>query len=771
MVRPLLSTLLWLATAAVSSPVLAATNQPPTDNGSKTVANSFIIEGKTSQDVESLVKTVEAAGGKVLEKFDSPFFYGLSVQGEMDVRALAAGFKVWEDEEIGLEIGDEAPKQAGQNEKKTSQPDAPQQHEARDTKGALWPNAITHVDKMHEAGFKGEGIKVAIVDTGVDYTHEALGGCFGKGCKVALGDNFASGGTPGDPKDCYGHGTAVAGMVAGSSSSGYLGVAPNATLLAYRVLDCKHSGTFGGLLKGWLRAAEDGAHIIVSSTGWEGAWADSAVSVAVARIAASGVVCVNSAGNSAAAGAFNVVSPGAGKDVLSVSTFSEKLVGDGYASLGPSWNLDVKPSLGAPGIDVPVLWLNNTYMKLSGTSYAAPFVAGVGALVAEALSTGGKGGAVPAKIDADAIRHRLMSTAKPQQASSGSGLASVIQQGGGLVDAWNAAHATTLVEPASLAFNDTEHRVPSLSLKITNTAEKEVTYNLSSLHAPTLNTIEFSYADPNPLQAERVDKAAADVKLSQDSLTLAPGKSATIKVTAADPTGLGFGEPPKLLIWSGWVVVNGTDGTNLSVPFLGAAGSLRYINSLADANPQLRIDGPDKEPVPADTEAFILKNPPSKGQLPGKPASIAQADAGKTVSQILVWTYIPFGSPEVRFDIVPLSICASSSAGENCVPGGNLTEFGGVKSIGQTTSSPMRYLGRHSANNDVTLRWDGSYKPGQGAAAAEVRYVPPGKYQLAVHVLDHFGDAANASHWRSYNTSEFSIAYEHNIKGKAAPTL
>ncbi|KAM3503948.1 hypothetical protein MY11210_008523 [Beauveria gryllotalpidicola] len=775
MVRPFLSTLVWLA--AVSS-TLAATDQPPAEDRGKTIANAFIIEGKSSQEVEALAKTIQEAGGKVFDKFDSPFFYGLSVHSfpsDIDIKALAAGFNVWPEERIGHEIGDESKEQAEQDQQR----DSLEKHESRDTKDTLWHLAMTQVDKMHEAGFKGEGIKVAIVDTGVDYTHEALGGCFGPGCKVAFGDNFADDGEKGDPKDCHGHGTAVAGMVGGfSEAANYIGAAPSATLMAYRVLDCNHTGTYGSLINGWLQAQKDGAHVIVSSTGVTDNWAQNPLSIAMARIAASGIVCVNSAGNSANKGPFNIVSPGTGRGVISVSTFSQQFIGDNYASLGPTWDLDVKPSLGAPGIQVPALEMGNKYATLTGTSFAAPFVAGVGALVADALRTSSSNASL--KIDSDMIRSRLMSTAKPQKTSRGDGLISVIQQGGGLVDAWDAAHTTTLVEPPSLAFNDTEHRVPSLSLKITNTAKSEVTYQLSSLHAPTLNTVAYNtLINPDPMIAEPVDNASADIKISQDSLTLGPGLSATVQVTATDPSGV---DQERIPVWSGWIVVNGTDGSNLTVPFLGVAGSLRSLNTLYNAFPELKIAGPkpDDDPVRAGTTTFLFKNPP-QGQRPGLPGSIAQQDAGKNVSSILVGTYLPFGSPLLRFDIVPLSICSPSPdsnngtrtgsvLSENCVPSGNLTEYGGVKSIGQPRGSPVSYVGRHTESKDIDISWDGSFQPGQNATAGEIRYAPPGRYQLAVHVLVHFGDAANSSDWQTFTTNEFSIAYEHNIARKAAPS-
>ena len=81
----------------------------------------------------------------------------------------------------------------------------------------------------------GSGIKVAIIDTGVDYTHPGLGGCFGKGCRVAYGYDFVGDAYTGenfpipdeDPRDaCNGHGTHVAGII-GANDILFNGVAPD----------------------------------------------------------------------------------------------------------------------------------------------------------------------------------------------------------------------------------------------------------------------------------------------------------------------------------------------------------------------------------------------------------------------------------------------------------------------------------------------------------------------------------------------------------------
>ena len=87
-------------------------------------------------------------------------------------------------------------------------------------------------------GVTGLGVRVAIVDTGVAYTHPDLGGCLGATCKVIRGYDFVNGDS--NPRDDHGHGTHVAGIVAANGV--VRGIAPDARLLAYKVLNANGDG-------------------------------------------------------------------------------------------------------------------------------------------------------------------------------------------------------------------------------------------------------------------------------------------------------------------------------------------------------------------------------------------------------------------------------------------------------------------------------------------------------------------------------------------------
>ncbi|KAI9593324.1 peptidase S8/S53 domain-containing protein, partial [Syncephalis fuscata] len=114
----------------------------------------------------------------------------------------------------------------------------------------------TGIKAAKEAKLTGQGINIGIIDSGIDYLHPALGGCFGKECRVAVGMNLYgrsiadihSRKDRGDPMDCYGHGTKVAGII-GAQTNTFVGIAPKATLGAYRIAGCDESAANEGLIK------------------------------------------------------------------------------------------------------------------------------------------------------------------------------------------------------------------------------------------------------------------------------------------------------------------------------------------------------------------------------------------------------------------------------------------------------------------------------------------------------------------------------------------
>ena len=166
----------------------------------------------------------------------------------------------------------------------------------------------------------GEGVLVAVLDTGVDYMHPDLGGGFGPEYKVVGGYDFVN--EDGDPMDDNGHGTLVSGIVAANGN--LKGVAPDANLLAYKVLDKRGSGYESDVIAGMEKAIEDGAAIMSMSFGFSGSSIPLKLYIDYAIV--HGVIVVAAAGNDGP-GFGTINSPASYESVIAVGdTIDESIL-------------------------------------------------------------------------------------------------------------------------------------------------------------------------------------------------------------------------------------------------------------------------------------------------------------------------------------------------------------------------------------------------------------------------------------------------------------
>lgn len=213
----------------------------------------------------------------------------------------------------------------------------------------------------------GVGVKVGVVDTGIDLNHPDL--------YVAGDVNIINPRKSG--KDDNGHGTHVAGTIAATDNEiGVIGVAPKANLYAIKVLDRRGSGWLSDVIAGLQWCIDNKMQVVNMSLGTSSdvqSFHD-----AVQVVSAAGIIQVASAGNARGG---PVGYPAAYSEVIAVSAIDESDNIADFSSIGP------EVELAAPGVEILSTWKGGGYNTISGTSMACPHVTGAVALaIAEGVT-------------------------------------------------------------------------------------------------------------------------------------------------------------------------------------------------------------------------------------------------------------------------------------------------------------------------------------------------------------------------------------------------
>lgn len=349
---------------------------------------------------------------------------------------------------------------------------------------------------------KGEGVKVAVVDSGIDYTHPAFGGGFGAGFRVVDGYDFVD--NDFDPMDENGHGTHVAGIIAANSPD-MMGVAPDALLYAYRVLDKDGRGRTSDIIAAIERLVDpngdgdpaDRVDIANLSLGSNFGNPLDASSKAVDNATQLGVLFVISAGNSGyvqdsgsnahftANGSLTVGSPGTARLALTVGAtdLQDRLAP--FSSKGPvGTTFEMKPDILAPGVSITSAFPGGGSKSLSGTSMAAPHIAGIAALLKAVNPEWG-----PMELKS-AITGSANNLNFP-----------VWHQGSGLVNPVKALQQQTLTFPTQLSFGMADVFMSNwskeISIQVTNYGNEFNTYQIIGTETQlgvslTVNTPAFT---------------------------------------------------------------------------------------------------------------------------------------------------------------------------------------------------------------------------------------------------------------------------------------
>ncbi|GFP57697.1 minor extracellular protease vpr [Trichoderma asperellum] len=446
------------------------------------------------------------------------------------------------------------------------------------------------VDKLHSQGIKGKGVKIGIIDTGVDYLHPSLGGGFGPGYKVSfgydfVGDNYTGFNTPVPDNDplasCAtgGHGTHVTGIIGMTDASnqgfGLVGVAPEASIAMQQ-------------------AAEDGVDLISMSLGSITYWEQASPYVPLAQsIVESGVAIIAALGNDGDLGPYAVSAPGLAPEVLAVGSAESEIYPTVYEAennLGRTLEyISVLPFISdkpitifeaGSGLNIPIteeqtggkkytldfkssmvqdspnpaghtidyfssigptieMTLKPQLSSPGGTSMATPFTAGVYALIKSQKS----------ELSIADITSLIQSTSVPMKAQNLNIISSVTQQGGGLINAYAAVAADSQISPSQLSLLDSP-KPAKHSITIKNTSKKTKVYSISHLGASYIRTVTnfTGGSDASFLRftlSHETKFAAA--QFSKSKLSLQPES-----------------EP----VYSGYVKI-ATDSSSYVVPYLG----------------------------------------------------------------------------------------------------------------------------------------------------------------------------------------------------------
>jgi subtilisin family serine protease len=251
----------------------------------------------------------------------------------------------------------------------------------------------------------GRGVRVAVIDTGIDTTHPELVGQVDGGYSAITKSEAQSA-----YQDDNGHGTHVAGTIAAKRDDrGVVGVAPEARLYAVKVLDADGSGNLSDVIDGIVWAASNDIQVANMSLG--APFGSETMRRALRFATGRGTIIVAAAGNSGAAVGY----PGAYPEAIAVSAADSDDHLAAFSSRGPEVDFI------APGVDIVSSKMGGGFASYSGTSMAAPHVAGI---VALSVSQGWTGLNGP-----DGVLAQLRRASRPVAELTAE------QQGAGMIDA------------------------------------------------------------------------------------------------------------------------------------------------------------------------------------------------------------------------------------------------------------------------------------------------------------------------------------------------
>lgn len=372
-----------------------------------------------------------------------------------------------------------------------------------------------------------------------------------------------------------------------------------------------------------------------------------------------------------------------------------------FSSYGLSPDLTLKPDIGAPGGNIYSTYPLELggHANLSGTSMSSPHVAGAAALYLQAHP----------HTKASDVRDVLQNSAEPAPwwgAPSLGFLDNTTRQGAGMLRIDRAILATASVDPAKISLGESQSGPATRKLTIKNNGQSAVTYALSYVNAlSVVNTFTPDFWDSD-----------AAVTFSKDSITVPAHRSAVVTASFAPATYPDQGQ------YGGYIVLNGSDGSVLRVPYAGFVGDYQSIQVLAPTpfGLPLLVDQDFNELPSGGT--FTLQN----GDLP--------------------YLVVHFDHQARIFMIKILN----ADTGKPIHPIFNRAFY-------------TEYFGRNSTSTGYfAIPWDGtrihSFGFNNSGAGDSTRPVPNGRYILEIDVLKALGNLFKSADWETWQSPVITIA-------------
>ncbi|KAH8811161.1 peptidase S8/S53 domain-containing protein [Xylogone sp. PMI_703] len=424
-----------------------------------------------------------------------------------------------------------------------------------------------------------------------------------------------------------------------------------------------------------------------------------------------------------------------------------------YSSWGPGYDLSVKPDISAPGTQIFSTWLDNDYAILSGTSMATPYVAGVASLY---LSSHSK----PKNLgDVQKIVGQIISSGSSMLWND-AGVSSppikftvnapVAQVGTGIINALAVVKGSTTVDTQRINLNDTTNFKAKHTIKVSNHGLLPAIYKVSVEPAGGFYALSTDTADGMSPFTNVIEEPVAmvpEVKFPS-LITVLPGLPVNVDLTFTPPHGV---DATRLPIYSGKVVLSGTNGDVVSIPYLGAATSLKSIDMFASTWPELG-------------QSITIQFPLGRNNIPN--GTVMSFTNTAFVKRFPVLEYvIKYGTEELRWDIYeagwtenlwtyPPVVGKNGYLGSATYYSGSDFGGGGVLnptpplSFNNTTPFPITQV-EHSIGGGFTAAiWIGNFANGT--------QIPSGQYYQRISALKPFGNRKVKGDW-SVNGGPFNV--------------